>query len=154
MSREHFDQELVRLKQEVFALSEMVAQAVREAVLALHWGDMEASARIIAGDRLINQKEQEIESSVLALTATQQPVAGDMRLLASILSISSELERMGDYAKGIATVTQNIVWFSSLELYTELGKMTQMALDMLHQAMQAFIGEDLQAARAIPLRDA
>ena len=66
--------------------------------------DLQAAQRILAADKEINRKRFQIESQLLILIATQQPMAHDLRLLASCLEIVSELERMGDYAKGIANI--------------------------------------------------
>ena len=104
MTRETFDRELQRLLDEVLVLGSMVENAITESVSTLKRRDMEASRRLIADDKLINQKRFSIERDALVLIATQQPMASDLRTLAAVLEISTELERMGDYAKGIAKI--------------------------------------------------
>ena len=80
--------------------------------------------------------------------ATQQPMAHDLRLLASILEVAGELERMGDYAKGIATVSLRMGDQPLLKPLIDIPRMAQIAVDMLHRALTAFVNEDMQAARA------
>ena len=104
MSRELFDRELRRLENEVQTLGNMVRDALRQSVANLRHDDLDASQRLMAFDREINSRRYRIESEIMTLIATQAPVAGDIRLLAAMLEIVSELERMGDYAKGIATI--------------------------------------------------
>jgi len=104
MPRETFDKELQRLQDETLALGSMVENAITDSVEILKRRDPEGSRRLIAEDRDINRKRFAIEADALALIATQQPMASDLRTLAAILDIASELERIGDYAKGIARI--------------------------------------------------
>ena len=73
----------------------------------------------------INSKRYGIEEQVMVLIATQQPMAHDLRLLASILEVSAELERMGDYAKGIATINLRMVEDGQLKLLSGIPQMAQ-----------------------------
>jgi phosphate transport system protein len=90
---------------------------------------------------------------VLTLFATQQPMAGDMRFLAAILEIATELERMGDYAKGIARINLMIGEEPLVKPLNDLPVMAEKVRNMLHQALQAFMQRDVQLARAIPSGD-
>jgi phosphate transport system protein len=89
----------------------------------------------------------------MIVIATQQPMAHDLRLLASILEIAGELERMGDYAKGIATVNLRMGDEPLLKPLIDIPRMAQKGVDMLHRSLTAFINEDVEAARAIPPED-
>ncbi len=100
--RESLDKKLGQLLDQVLMLGSMVENATLDAVKALKDRDSEAAKRVYAFDKQINKKRFKIEKSCLALIATQQPMARDLRVLASILEIATELERMGDYAKGIS----------------------------------------------------
>ncbi|RPI54845.1 MAG: phosphate signaling complex protein PhoU, partial [Chloroflexi bacterium] len=111
------------------------------------------SRRLIAGDRVINERRYAIEEDTIALIATQQPMARDTRLLAAILEIVTELERMGDYAKGIARINLMIGEQPLLKPLIDLPVMARKARDMLHAALVAFVERDVQAARAIPEGD-
>jgi phosphate transport system protein len=151
--RKTFEVEIQQLKDELLLMGSMVEQQALEAVEALKKRDIEASHRIYNGDSKINSKRYGIEERVMILIATQQPMAHDLRLLASILEVSAELERMGDYAKGIATISIRIGNEPLLKPLIDIPRMAQKGVDMLHRALTAFIGEDVEAAKKIPGED-
>jgi phosphate transport system protein len=153
MTRQIFDQELNRLQDEVLALGSMVEEALIRSVETLKKRDFIGSRRLIAGDRAINERRYAIEEAAITLIATQQPMAGDMRLLAAILEIVTELERMGDYVKGIARINLMIGEEPLIKPLIDLPAMAQKAREMLHAALVAFVERDVQAARAIPQGD-
>jgi phosphate transport system protein len=153
MARRTFDQELERLQGEVLTLGSMVEEALVQSVEILRQRDFVGSRRLIAGDRVINGRRYAIETDAMALIATQQPMAGDMRLLAAILEIVTELERMGDYAKGIARINLMIGEQPLIKSLVDLPAMARKAREMLHAALQTFIERDVQAARSIPEGD-
>jgi phosphate transport system protein len=151
--RATFDRELAALNDDVLLLGSMVENALTESVDALKRRDMEGARAVIDGDQSINQKRFEIENKSLVLIATQQPMAGDLRTLAAILEIATELERMGDYAKGIARIVVMMGDQPPLKPLVDIPLMAQKARDMLHQALDAFVRSDLELARAIPSLD-
>jgi phosphate transport system protein len=153
MTRTVFDNELQRVQDDVLVLGSMVEQALIESVEALKRRDFDASRRLIASDRKINEKRFEIEEKVFTLIATQQPVAGDVRTLGAALEISTELERIGDYAKGIAKINLAIGEEPLLKPLVDLPRMAEKASDMLHRALDAFNRRDVALARAIPAED-
>lgn len=150
MTREHLDKKIKKLRNEVVALERMVSQATLEAVDALIKQDAETARRIYAGDAEINKKRFEIENECLITIATQQPMATDLRILASILEVGTELERMGDYAKGIAKINLMVGESPLLKPMKALPKMAEITLDMLQRAVKAFVEEDAKTAREIP----
>jgi phosphate transport system protein len=151
--RKTFESEIQQLKDELLVLGSMVEQQVTESVEALKKRDIEASRRVYEVDAQINAKRYEIENQVMIAIATQQPMAHDLRLLASILEVAGELERMGDYAKGIATVNIRMGDQQLLKPLIDIPRMAQKGADMLHRALTAFVNEDVEAARAIPPED-
>jgi phosphate transport system protein len=153
MVREAFWAELRRLQQEVLALGRMVENALVESVDLLKRQDLEGAKRLIADDRLINEKRFEIEADAMVLIATQQPMASDLRILAAILEIVTELERMGDYAKGIGRICLMIGDKPHIKPLVDLPLMASKVRDMLHEALDAFVRQDVDQARAIPVRD-
>lgn len=153
MPRETLDRQIHHLQDEVLLLGSMVEQTMLESVDALKRRDIQTSKRIFASDRLINEKRYAIENAILILIATQQPMARDLRLMAAILEVIIELERMGDYAKGIAKVNlrlEDTVLPINLQ---DFSTMAQKAVDMLHRALGAFIAENPQQAHEIPGED-
>jgi phosphate transport system protein len=153
MARIHFNRELQRLKDEILLMGSMVRQQLGDAVAALCARDQEAARRIVAGDREINRRRFSIEDDCLSLIAMQQPAAKDLRLLAAILEISSELERIGDYAKGISKINLMMGPEPFVKPLVAIPRMCEMVQDVLARALDAFVNEDVEAARAIPLED-
>jgi len=153
MPRETFERELSGLQDETLLLGSMVEQAVRDSVEALMRRELNEARRIYAGDSLINENRYRIETECLALIARQQPMARDLRLIAAIMEIITELERIGDYAKGIARINILVGEEASLQPPMELRLMADLGLDMLHRALGAFIARDAETARLIPAED-
>ena len=151
--RKTFESEIQHLKDELLLLGSMVEQQILDSVESLRKRDIEASRQIYKTDGQINAKRYNIEEQVMIVIATQQPMAHDLRLLASILEVSGELERMGDYAKGIATVSIRMGDQPLLKPLIDIPRMAQKGTDMLHRALTAFINEDVDAARLIPAED-
>jgi phosphate transport system protein len=151
--RKNFESEIQLLKDELLILGSMVEQQVLEAVEALKKRDLDAARRIHEIDSHINMKRFAIEQQVMIVIATQQPMAHDIRLLASILEVAGELERMGDYAKGIATINIRMGNEPLLKPLIDIPRMARKGVDMLRRALTAFINEDLEVARAIPAED-
>jgi len=150
MVREHLDRKINTLRDEVLTLESMVRKATLNAVKALIKKDVNASKKIYANDKKINSKRFEIESECLITIATQQPMATDLRILASIIEVTTELERMGDYAKGIAKINLMIGDKPLLKPMDNLIRMTEITVDMLKRAIKAFVEGDVRTARKIP----
>ena len=153
MLRKTFENEIQQLKDEIIVLGSMVEQSVLDSVEALKKRDLEASKKIIELDSQINAKRFALENQVMILIATQQPMAHDLRLLASILEVISELERMGDYAKGIGVINIRMGEQALLKPLVDLPRMAKIGTNMLHRALTAFVNEDAEAARTIPSDD-
>lgn len=153
MTRATLDQGLQRIQDEVLVLGSMVEKKLVESVELLKRRDMAGSRRMIAEDRLVNEKRFAIESDAMTLIATQQPVASDMRILAAVLEIVTELERIGDYAKGIAKINLLLGEEPLLKPLTDLPLMAEKAGYMLYRALDAFVRRDVELARAIPADD-
>jgi phosphate transport system protein len=148
-----FDQELQRLQDEMLAMASVVEEAITASVDALKRRDFEESERLIAQDREINRRRFDLEEACLIAIATQQPMASDLRILAAILDIISELERIGDYAKGISRINLMIGEEPLLKPLIDVPAMAEKARSMLHQALDAFVQRDVDKARAIPKQD-
>jgi len=153
MTRQAFDQELQRLQDEVIGLGSMVGDALCRSVELLKERDFPGSNALIEQDREVNRRRFAIENDILTLIATQQPMAGDMRMLAAMLEICTELERMGDYAKGIARINLMIGEQPLIKPLVDMPIMADIARDMLDQALKAFMDGDVELARSIPARD-
>lgn len=153
MLRRAFEEELQRLQDDVLALGSMIEEALVASVTVLKARDFPGSRQLIAADSAINERRYAIEGEALTLIATQQPMAGDLRVLAAILEIAGELERMGDYAKGIARINLMIGPQPLIKPLLDLPAMAQRVSELLRQALQAFARRDAEAARALARRD-
>ncbi|HCK66753.1 MAG TPA: phosphate transport system regulatory protein PhoU [Anaerolineae bacterium] len=151
--RKAFETELQELKDEILLLGSMVEHAIINSVESLKKRDMKGAQDIIAKDKEINKKRFDIEAQLMVLIATQQPMAHDLRLLASSMEIISELERMGDYAKGIANINIRMGDEPLLKPLIDIPRMAQKGADMLHRALTAFVNEDVEIAKSIPMED-
>jgi phosphate transport system protein len=154
MPRNTFERDLQHLQDEIIFLGSLVEDALVESVDGLKQRDLERARQLIAGDRTINQKRFAIEAEVLELIATQQPMASDLRVLASVLEIVTELERIGDYAKGIARISIMIGEEPLMKPLIDLPRMAEKVHDMLHQSLAAFVQRDVELARTVAAGDA
>src|SRR5512137_2399662 len=143
MARETFERQLQMLLDQVLVLGSMVEQAVLASLDTLKRRDIAAARQIYEADLQINEKRYSIESGCVTLIATQQPMARDVRFLAAILEIITELERIGDYAKGICKITL-VISEEAIDpiLVDNLQQMANCALDMLRRALDAFVSVD------------
>ena len=153
MLRKTFEHEIQHLKDEIILMGSMVEQSLLDSVEALKKRDVEASKEIVQRDNVVNEKRFHLENEVMIIIATQQPMARDLRVLASILEVSSELERMGDYAKGIGVINVRMGNEALLKPLVDIPRMAEIGTSMLHRALAAFINEDVETARAIPKED-
>lgn len=153
MVRKTFETEIQQVKDNVLILGSMVEQALLDSVDALKKRDIKAAEKIFTEDKEINRKRFEIENQLMVLIATQQPMARDLRVLASTLEIISELERMGDYAKGISNINLRMGDAPLLKPLIDVPRMANKGVDMLHRALTAFVNEDVEVAKSLPVED-
>jgi phosphate transport system protein len=151
--RSQFHAQLERLQEDLLVLASMVDKAVGRSVESLKKRDREASTQVIHDDELINRKRFEIEERALLLIATQQPMARDLRVIASVIHIVTDLERMGDHAEGIAKINLLHGDQPLLKPLIDIPRMAEKCRDMLRRAMDAFVAHDAEAARAIAAED-
>lgn len=149
MTRDLFNSELRQLQDDVLVLGSMTEKAIMDAMEALRDGDAAWSRRIVEDDKKINAKRFEIEDRTTFVVASQQPMATDLRSLASILYIITDLERMADHAEGIARIN---LLLGDEPLPRKLGYLPAMAdraVAMLRNSLKAFIDHDVDMARQI-----
>jgi phosphate transport system protein len=148
--REHYRQRLGEVQEDLVRMGYQVAEALNGASNALDSWDVELAWKVIAGDELVDRVHVHLEEEVLALMATQQPIATDLRVLLSVLSIASELERMGDYTKGIAKgIVRAVKTPKLLEVPAELRQMCEQDQIMVRACLDAFTRRDAEAAHKL-----
>jgi phosphate transport system protein len=153
MTRETLDRNIQNLREEILILSSMVEQAMLKSANLFRNRNISEARRVLLDDADINGKRNAIESAVMIAIATQQPMAHDLRLLAGILEIATELERMGDYAKGIAKIVIRLGFSDYPVPIADLEKIIELGISMLHNAITAFVTEDYKSAVRIPQED-
>jgi len=153
MLREAYRREMAQIQDRVLALGSRVETALLESVSALKRRDLGRAREIITEDRQVNRERFDIERDVLVMIATQQPAASDLRTLAAVLEIITELERIGDYAKGISKISLLIGDRPVLKPLIDIPRMTEKAVSMIHRALTAFSERDVDLAKAIPTED-
>ena len=151
--RQDFVHRLDAVRDAVLTLSSMVDKAVDRAVESLRGRDLTTARQIIRDDQLVNQQRFDVEQSAILLMATQQPMASDLRSIIAILNIVVDLERIGDYAVGIAKITLMHGDKPVLKPLIDIPRMADLARDMLRRALDAFVLLDVAAARAIANED-
>lgn len=151
--RTNFHKKLQDIQDELLAMGGMVEKAISLSVEALKKRNLKLASQIIADDQKINEKRFEIEETCIQLIATQQPMAGDLRTIISVLSIITELERIGDHAEGIAKIVVMIGDEPPLKPLIDIPRMAAKTIDMLHRSLDAFLCCDENIARQIAAED-
>ena len=149
MTRTAFDQQLVEIQEEMLLLGTMVDSAIDRSITALKDRDVDLARRVIADDARINRKRYEIEERCLELIARQQPLAGDLRAIVSVLYIIVDLERMADHAEGNAKIAIMLADDPPLKPYIDIPRMAEVARRMLTSSLEAFKDRDAARARAV-----
>lgn len=148
-SRATFDRQLHTLQDETLLLGSMVEKAIELSVDALTRLDADLARRIIEDDKRINAQRYQLEESAVRLIAMQQPLAGDLRLIASVIHISTDLERMGDYAAGIAKIVVMHGDLPPVKPLIDIPRMAELSCSMLRRSLDAFVRRDADAARSL-----
>ena len=120
----------------------MVEKALGRSVEALKKRDLSLGHQIIADDTKINEKRFEIEKKCIELIATQQPVASELNAIVAILNIITELERIGDYAAGIAKIVVMIGDEPPLKPLIDIPRMCDITIEMIHNSLKSFMEND------------
>jgi phosphate transport system protein len=151
--RTTFHKKLQELQDDILSMGSMVGKAIARSVEALKNRDVELARIIVKEDQNINQKRYDIEEKCVQLIATQQPMAGDLRTIIAVLNITSELERIGDHAEGIAKITIMIEDEPPLKPLIDIPRMAEYTVDMLRRSLSAFINKDAGEATKIIAED-
>jgi phosphate transport system protein len=151
--RTHYEENLKKLNQGIVELGTWVEGAVRKALTALLRQDTDLAEGILREDPEISRRQLEMEDQVITLIATEQPVARDLRELMGAMKLASNLERIGDHAVHLAEATLRHAGQSYLPEIKDLEQMAGIGIEMLHNAVTAFIQRDPAGARAVAARD-
>lgn len=153
MPRTTFERHLHELQDEVLVLGSMVEKGIYRSMDALKNRDLELAKQVVADDSEIDRRRYAIEEKCIELIVTQQPVAGDLRIIVAVLNIIIDLERIGDHAEGVGKITLMIGNEPPLKPLIDLPRMAQKTGDMLRRSLDAFVNRDAAAARQISTED-
>lgn len=140
------------LRQKLLTMASYAEKAVNDAIQALQQRDTDLAMRVKENDRAIDQFEVEIDDLVIQLL-TRAPLASSLRMVTITMKISQDLERIGDEATKIAKRARDLAQEPPLKIFLDLPRMAAISLEMLKDALDAFVNRDSAAARAIIPRD-
>ena len=146
MPREQFLAELERLQDGFLEMGVMVDRQIERATQALVERDGSLADAVIRGDEEVNRKRFDLDNQALRILAQQAPMASDLRVVVSVLSMVIDLERMGDHAKGIGPIVPMIVAEPRVKPLVDIPEMSLQARAMLNNALDAFVERDVEAA--------
>lgn len=153
MVRATFSHDLRQLQDQILQLGSMVDRAIEQSVSALREQNTELARQVDKGDEAINAARWEIEQTTINLIATQAPMARDLRQIMASVHVATNLERMGDHARGIAKLTLRTADEPLLKPLIDIPRMATLGREMLHDSLEAFVDQNAQLAMKIALRD-
>ncbi|HJT77150.1 MAG TPA: phosphate signaling complex protein PhoU [Gemmataceae bacterium] len=145
----HLERDLEGLQRALLGMAALVEEAIRKATRALQERDAGLAREVIDGDSAIDEEENRVGEECLKMLALHQPVAGDLRRVAAVLMISTDLERMGDLAEDIAERANHLAGLPPVPLDDKLQRMTDLTTLMVRQALDTFVHLDPRRARVV-----
>ena len=149
----HFERELEDLNKQLLLMGGRAETIVLKSVEALRTLDRELANEVFADDKGIDRMELDIDERCLRLLALQQPMARDLRFITAALKINNDLERVGDHGVNIAGSVMRLADKPLLKPLIDIPRMAELASDMLHESLDAFVRRDAEKARRICIRD-
>lgn len=146
--QKHLQRDLEHLRKAVLQMAGLVEEAIGRATAALHALDPGAARAVVAADSNIDELENDVQEEVLKVLALHQPFAADLRRVQTILLISTDLERMGDLAVGIAERAVGLA-AGPIGIPDRLDRMSVRVTEMVRRSLDAFVTDDAAAARAV-----
>jgi phosphate transport system protein len=146
-TRTTYHKHLRDIEEDLLAMGNKVVKAIDRSIEALQKRDLTLAHQIIADDAQINEQRFSIEDKCIELIATQQPMASDLRIIVAVLSIITELERIGDYAEGIAKIVVMIGDEAPLKPLIDIPRMGEITLEMINTSLQSFVRRDVNLAK-------
>jgi phosphate transport system protein len=148
-----FDAELEAFRSHLLQMGERAIDQTRLAMKALQEADLALADKVIVRDDELDQLEVKIDEEAIRYMTLRGPVASELRLIVVGMKASHDLERVGDEATGIARRARKLAIEPPLELYADLPRMANIALEMLRDALDCFVQEDEQKALSVIRRD-
>ena len=152
-SRSILDRDMLSLREKLLQMTSLVDTALDQAMTALATRDTRVAEQVIVSDEEINMLRFDVETLAQKTLATQQPAAGDLRLIIAAIHLAVELERMGDHASGIARLVRRMEGEPEIDTLHKLPQMAKRARRMIQDGMQAFLDGDVELARQMVQKD-
>ena len=149
----HLQREMDRLKRKVLGLGALVEENLRLAFQAIDERDAAKARRVIATDVLIDENEVDVEEECLKILALYQPVAGDLRFVAAVIKINSELERIGDLSANIAERALQLLDEHPVAVPVNVAVMADRTRTIIEKALDALVRQDAVTARQVLIAD-
>jgi phosphate transport system protein len=137
-----YEADLAHLRTVVLEMGGLVEDQIVQAVRALTERDETLAQHTIDRDHMVNRLDVEIDELCIKLLALHQPAARDLRLITTALKITTDLERIGDMASHIAERARELADEAPVKAYIDLPRMADLARDMVHKSLDAFVAED------------
>jgi len=151
--KEHFSEQLEDLRRNLILMGGEVERQIQHAIEALTEVDAKKAGDVIAADAEIDRMEMVVEEQAVHLLALQQPVAVDLRFLVAALKINNDLERIGDHAVNIAEGAERLARQKPFKPFVDIHYMSEVAMSMLKQSLDAFVNRDASLARQVIKKD-
>jgi len=151
--RSVYHKRLREIQDDVLVMGSMASEAILRSIEALKNRDLDLAEQIVQDDQMINDLRFGIEEKCIQLIVTQQPIANELRIIIAVLNIITEIERIGDYAQGIAKIAIMIGDEPPVKPLIDIPRMAEQSVDMLRRSLDAFINQDAEAARKICSED-
>jgi phosphate transport system protein len=149
----HFEEELEELRNKLLHMAALAEASVANSIKALADMDAAAAKRVIDDDGEIDQLEVDLDNFCIDLLARRQPMAGDLRFIASAMKINNDLERIGDHAVNIAQRTLELVKEPMIKPLIDMPRLSAIAQQMVKNALDGFVQHDVTLAQAVCSRD-
>lgn len=153
MTREGFERELRKLKDDIERMGVRVGEAIHRAVDALQRRDLPLAEQIVREDDAIDAMHLDLEQRCMQLLATQQPMAGDLRAIAAAFVITIDLERAADHAEGISRAVTRLGTEPLVKPLVDIPKMEMLIQEMIRETLDAFRKQDVALARRVAAKD-
>jgi phosphate transport system protein len=149
----HFEHDLEELKQRLLWMGSLAERAVHQAVHAVLDAEENLADSVLTEESAINEMQIEIDDRVQRLLALQQPMAADLRFLLAVSRINQDLERIGDQAVNIAQSAMRILRHPQVKPYVDLPRMSELAEEMVRNALNAVVRRDVELAQKVLATD-
>ena len=153
MTRIRFQQSLEELKESLLVMAGLAEQSIQRAIEAYRTRDLSVCDLVSHGENAINRLERDIDQAALDLLAMEQPMAGDLRFILSVIKINADLERVGDAAKSISDRVRHMERMAAADLPVDIPRMASLATEMVRKSLQSFIEADAEMARSVLAMD-